>query len=455
MATSADGILQSGSDIFAAGAPGTIANKTATADWSVVKRVAFRFCFVYFTLFCVSTQIIGSLFPNPLYYITPIGDRWPMRQLTAWTARHVFHVAHPLLYANTGSGDRTFDWVNAFCLLIIALAATLVWSGLDRKRSHYAALYRWFRLGIRFALASELFSYGVNKIIPNQMPFPSLTRLLEPYGNFSPMGTLWFSVGASHAYEVLTGCAETLGGILLVAPRTTTLGALVALADMIYVFTLNMTFDVPVKLFSFHLILLALFVLAPDIGRLSTFFFTNRTVNARPEARSFRSLRANRIALAVQLIFGAYLIVTCAYGSIQGWRQYGDGRPKSALYGIWNVEEMSIDGVVRSPLTTDKDRWRRVVFDFVNATSFQQMDDTFIGYASTIDSSKGTLTLTRYRDPKWKALFTYERPAPDQLMLNGSMDGHKIDAKLALFDRSKFTLVSRGFHWISEFPFNR
>ncbi len=78
----------------------------------------------------------------------------------------------------------------------------------------------------------------------------------------------------------LLGAAETLGGILLLAPRTTTLGALVCLADMIQVFMLNMTYDVPVKLFSFHLILFSLFLLAPEANRLLGFFFTDRAVGS-------------------------------------------------------------------------------------------------------------------------------------------------------------------------------
>ena len=76
------------------------------------------------------------------------------------------------------------------------------------------------------------------------------------------MGVLWSSIGSSPAYESFAGCAELLGGILLIVPRTTTLGALVCLADMTQVFMLNMTYDVPVKLLSFHLILLSLFLLA-------------------------------------------------------------------------------------------------------------------------------------------------------------------------------------------------
>jgi hypothetical protein len=35
------------------------------------------------------------------------------------------------------------------------------------------------------------------------------------------------------------------------------------------------------------------------------------------------------------------------------------------------------------------------------------------------------------------------------------MEGHQVHMRLQLFDRQKFELVSRGFHWIQEYPFNR
>jgi hypothetical protein len=106
-----------------------------------------------------------------------------------------------------------------------------------------------------------MLSYGMIKAIPLQMPAPGLTRLLEPFGRFSPMGVLWYSIGASRPYEIFAGCAELAGGILLFIPQTATLGALICLADSIQIFTLNMTYDVPVKPFSFHLIVLSLFPL--------------------------------------------------------------------------------------------------------------------------------------------------------------------------------------------------
>ena len=418
-------------------------------------RVAFRFCFTYFILFSLSNQIFGGLFLIPKVEIPDPGTIWPMRQITFWAAKHIFRVTHDLVYTGSGSGDKTFDWVQVFCLVVIALIVTAVWSMLDRRRENYSTMYKWFRLFVRFALASEMFLYGFDKMIPLQMPFPFLTKLIEPYGNFSPMAVLWYSVGASSAYEIFAGSAEVLGGVLLLAPRTTTLGALVCLADMIQVFMLNMTYDVPVKLFSFHLILFAVFLLAPDLRRLVTFFFGDRATPPSAHPQLFRTARANRIAVAAQILLGVYLIGMNLYQGRQNWYEYGGGRPKSALYGIWNVEQMSIDGTVHPALLDDKDRWRRVVFELTTRTTFQKMDETYTGYGSAIDEKAKTLTLTKSDDAKWKASFGFERPAADELVLDGTMDGHKIHAQMKLFDRKQFTLVNRGFHWINEYPFQR
>jgi hypothetical protein len=378
-----------------------------------------------------------------------------MRQIILWTAAHIFRISQPLVYTDSGSGDKTFDYVEAFCLAIIASIVAIIWSALDRKRPNYITLHKWFRLFLRFALASEMFLYGMDKVIPLQMPFPILTKLLEPYGNFSKMGVLWSSIGASPAYEIFGGCAEMFGGILVIFPRTSMFGALVCLADLTQVFTLNMTYDVPVKLFSFHLILMALFLLAPELPRLANFFFLHRPADPSTQPPLFAARRANRIAVAVQVVFGILLIAANVYTSVKAWHTYGGARPKSALYGIWNVDQLSIDGQLRSPLLTDYDRWRRVIFDFTDGVTFQRMDDSFTRFAAVIDANARTIALTKPSDKNSNAALTYVRPAPDQLILDGTMDSHKVHMQLQLFDRNKFMLVNRGFHWIQEYPFNR
>jgi hypothetical protein len=425
--------------------------------WSLGLRVVFRFCFVYFGLYCIYTQIFGGLISIPKMESIELSSFWPIRQITFWTAAHVFHAQLPLIYTGSGSGDKTFDWVLAFCLLVFAAAASAVWSVLDSRRENYVSLHKWFRLFLRFALASQMVGYGMAKVIPMQMPFPYLTRLVEPFGNFSSMGVLWASIGASPAYEMFAGSAELLGGILLILPWTTItmIGALVCAADMTQVFMLNMTYDVPVKLFSFHLLLMALFLLAPEFQRLADFFFRNRNVAPSSQPDLFRTRRANRIAITAQIAFGIWMVGTAAYGGWTDWHTYGGGRPKSALYGIWSVDELSIDGQLRSPLLTDYDRWRRAIFDFPTAMAFQRMDDSFARYGASINLNDKTLALTKSGDKTWTASFTFQRIVQDQLILDGNMDSHRIHMRLHLIDRGSFLLVNNRFHWIQEYPVNR
>ncbi len=422
--------------------------------WGLASRVAFRFCFVYFGLFSLATSIITRLFsysriPDP-------ATLRPLRQLIFWTAAHILHVRATLAFGyKSGSQDDMFGWVLAFCLLVISVLATGIWSILDRRRENYVKLYKWFRLFIRFSLAGQMLNYGMFKVIPLQMPFPHLPRLVEHFGDFSPMGVLWSSVGASPAYEIFAGCGEVVGGLLLIVPRTATFGALVCLAEMIQIFVLNMTYDVPVKLFSFHLILLSVLLLAPDLPRLINFFFFNRITAPSAQAQLFSTRRANRIAFTVQILFGLWLMGMNAYCDRQDWYIHGGGQPKSPLYGIWDVDQQTIDGQLRSPLLNDYGRWRRVIFDFPARVTFQRMDDSFVRHPATLNVKDKTLVLNDDVDKNWKANFTFAREAPGQLTLDGNLDGHETHLQLRLVDINKFVLVNRGFHWIQEHPFNR
>src|SRR5215831_19246898 len=230
------------------------------ARWRLTTRIAFRFCLLYFVLYVVCTQMLRGLLSPPFPMPLNFGIKPPVSSVVMWVIRRVFHDNRTLAMVG-GSGDKLYDWVLTLCLLVTAVFLTVVWSVFDRRRAHYTRLHRAFRVFLRFALGSTLVEYGATKAIPLQMPYPQLTRLLEPYGRFSPMGVLWYSIGASRPYEIFTGCVELLAGILLFVPRTQLLGASVALATTVQIFTLNMTYDVPVKLLSFHLVLMSLVLL--------------------------------------------------------------------------------------------------------------------------------------------------------------------------------------------------
>jgi hypothetical protein len=227
------------------------------------------------------------------------------------------------------------------------------------------------------------------------------------------------------------------------------LGAMISLADMTQVFVLNMAYDIGLKQISFHLILLSLLLLAPEFSRLANFFFWNRPVNPSSQPALFRSNRANRLAVVAQLVVGLYLLATYGYINWTYWHAAGDRSPRSALYGIWDVEELSIDGQLRSPVLNDYDRrWRRAIFDVPSNMAFQRFDDSFARYGVSINPYSKTIALTKGGSKNWKATFAFERPASDRLILDGEMDGHKIRARLQLAERDTFRLLNSSFRWI-------
>ena len=127
----------------------------------------------------------------------------------------------------------------------------------------------------------------------------------------------------------------------------------------------------------------------------------------------------------------------------------GGGSPKSALYGIWDVEQLSIDGQMRSPLLNDYDRrWRRVIFDAPNRIVFQRTDDSFAHYGVSIDVNRQSIALTKGNSRSWQAGFTFRRPTAGHLILDGDMDRYKIHMELQLVEFDSFRLLNSGFRWI-------
>ena len=125
------------------------------------------------------------------------------------------------------------------------------------------------------------------------------------------------------------------------------------------------------------------------------------------------------------------------YGAWDAFHKYGPGRPKPDLYGIWDVEQVTMDGQSRPPLLTDTVRWRRLIVDFPEFIQVQRMDDTRTGYTASIDSKARTLALTDAKNKNWKAQFGFQRPSPAQLVLGGSIDGHPVRMELRRLGRNK------------------
>jgi hypothetical protein len=292
--------------------------------WGPAKRVIFRLVFAYLVLYNL---------PFPLSLIPAVAQPYQVfwDAVVPWVGRHVFGVE--ITVRPNGSGDTTYNYVQVFCFAVVAVAATVLWTLLARKRAGYPRLHEWLRIYVRFSLAAAMITYGAVKVIKSQFPDPPLDRLLQPFGDASPMGLLWTFMGASHSYNVFAGAGEMLGGLLLTTRRTTLLGALVSIGVLGNVAMLNFSYDVPVKLYSCHLLFMAAFLVAPALRRLADLFVLGRGVGPGDTRPLLRNRWLNGGALVLRTVLVAGFVGWWLVQAQQMRQLYGDLRPRPPLYG--------------------------------------------------------------------------------------------------------------------------
>ncbi len=425
---------------------------TAAASWSFTQKLLFRFFLILFLLY---------IFFNPngvLPYSDSVFNFYipPFHKLMVWIAKNILPISYPVTVFTNGSGDTTYDYVVIFFITAMALVAALVWSILDKRTKAYNKLFYWFRVIVRYYVAITMFSYGFVKVFKLQFPFFSPDRLLEPYGDSSPMGLAWNFLGFSRGYNYVMGLAELLSGILLLFRRTTTLGALVTLAVAGNIMAINYCFDVPVKLLSTALVVMSLFLLAKDIHRLMNFFILNRPAQAANiSAPVFRKKWQNILLCVLKYALIVYVIIINIQQALSAMKQYGEAAPKPPLHGIYNIETFVRNKDTLAPLTTDTTRWDQLIVSYPGYAFIKMMNDSTRGFAFSADTVEKKIEMFSYRDTTKKSNFVYNFPQKNALRLIGKLNGDSVVIQMNKYDLNNFRLINRGFRWVNEYPFNR
>jgi len=71
------------------------------------------------------------------------------------------------------------------------------------------------------------------------------------------------------------------------------------------------------------------------------------------------------------------------------------------------------------------------------------------------DIATGTVVLTALDGSPPRLSLVADRPAPDLLMLTGPIEAGVAEIRLRRIDTENAPLMTRGFHWINEAPYNR
>jgi len=306
----------------------------------------------------------------------------------------------------SGSGDKTYDYVLLLLLFLSAIAGTILWSILDKKKRDYENLNYWFLTLTRYFLGYQMIYYGLFKILPIQFGEIAFWRLLQPYGDSSPMGFAWTFLGYSKGYNLFMGLAEFIGGVLLFHKKTRLLGGLVLIPVITNIVAINFFYDIPVKLFSSELLFMAFIVVAPDVKRILNFVVFNKPTESVLFNAPFQNKKWMLGASMIKWTFVFFVLYnTIAYTSdLHKTRQN-----KPELYGMYEVTSFISNGEVVQPVLTDDKRWRYVFFEYPNTIQFAIMDKSRFGLNSEIDSATNTIALTEFQDSTQVYLMNFKK----------------------------------------------
>ncbi len=455
-----------------------VAVATSPAAWSPGMRVAFRITFLYFFCFIVAGAngtlfnvfpVVGGWIEGKLH--------WPLNQLSEFVGQRLFHLTGIAAHWHASdSGDTAMNWIHDGLVLALAVTGGILWTVVshlrNKGRADYRMLYGWLRFFLRLTCGMFMVGYGLAKVFPFQMPPPSVAILTEPAGNMAPMTFLWNLIGMSPVYEIICGSAEVLGGILLLYRRTALLGALFSSFVLTNVVLYNFCYDVPVKLFAVNLLLGCIYLALPDAVSLGRFFWSHRP--AAPTAAWVPPIdrRAGRIAILVtEIVFAvAFLVVQPIFMTI-GWRQMQAAlRTPSPLVGAWHLDATHpASGAFIDPEGVS-------ITDLYVAPSnraYTRSTDGELWLSGVdLDAKKHTVRINCYfiAEP---TNYAWQLSDADHLVLTSvAPDAPKPDPKhppakpAAAFTPAVLTLtrtptpahyplLERGFHWISEWRYER
>lgn len=416
--------------------------------WTKLGKIGFRFSFIYFLLIVVFQN-------NGAFPFFELIAKYPiqlMQKLALWFGENVVGIPYVINAGPNGSGDTTFDYLIVLIVFLIALFGTLIWSVIDNKRNNYNTLYYWLTTAVRFYVGLMLINYGLIKIIQLQFSAPGFYRLLQNYGDSSPMGLAWTFLGFSEGYNMFMGIAEVLAGLLLFR-RTLTFGAVITLMTTMNVMAVNYFYDIPVKILSTHLVIMTLFLLSRDIKKVMLYLVTNIQVEKLTPIKRPKLNKGINIGLNVlKGLIVAYVLGYGFYNCLERKSQRLAAQ-NPQLYGLYEVNNFVINGDTITNYKSDK-LWKNIRFEREGAVQVEKMNKKRDYYRIEIDSVSQKIKFYTSRSGSDYFDFNYSTN-DDTLDFNFIHKNDTISGQTKRLDKSDFSLTNRGFNWISEYPFNR
>lgn len=412
--------------------------------WNPIRKFAFITLATYVFLYAMSNQFVLTFLFDMLW-----------QQVVPWVGSNILQLPEEITIFTNGSGDTTYNYVSLLVQLAIALIVAILVTFIDGERENYSKLFHWLVVLIRYYIIFQMVTYGVAKIFYMQFRTPSFDRLITLYGDSSPMGILWTFMGFSKGYTMFTGFGEFVGGLLLLFRKTRTLGAMMVFAVMVNVMALNFFYDVPVKILSSHLVFFALILIAIDGKRLVNMLVLNQATTPIDIAPNFENLKAEKITNISKWVLVIGAIGYSFYQTNSMRNKYIKGPDDIPLYGLYDVKTFVKNNDTLPANINDSARWHYLAIEWPNRATVYDMTKQKSRVNLEIDAEKQSVVFSKRGQEEPLGTLFYSYPDSAHFNLEGIYDGDSLLIQTSIKSKEDFLLMNRGFHWVSEYPFNR
>lgn len=366
-----------------------------------------------------------------------------------WLCKNIFQYQQVEYIKMTGSGDTALDYWVVIVNIILAAVIALVVLLTDKKQRTFKDLHWFTVVVVRYYVAMIMLSYGFTKLHNGQFPANSIGRLEEKVGDMSPMGLVWTIMGASAGYTFVSGLLEAIGGLLLLFRRTKTFGALFSMTVMINVVLLNFFYDVPVKIFSSHIVLFCAFIVSGDAIALYRFFVLHQ-----PSQLRFQKRTADKKWKRITLSSFKWLVVAFFIFISSSMLFYTP--PAVPIEGTYTVEKFIINNQEVPSCSNDSVGWKKLLINASGRTDIILNNDSTKAFQSVADTGKKILTIRETeRDNDNIYAYLHYNVQKDSIIFTGNVGPDSVKIKTIIKRKADYRLNKRGFHWINEYPFNR
>lgn len=405
-----------------------------------------RFILIYLVLYIYpyGFEYIMELTPDDISFWTPI-TTWFGETFLGWE----FNPKRLMK-----GFDSKYDYSRFLLIAILSILIAFIW-GFLRGRFQRIPVKSWIITIIRYHVGLTLILYGLAKVLVLQFGEMDLLTLEGKMGSFTGMGFLWKFMSYSPFYTAATGYVEVIGGLLLLFRGTTFLGSLISFIAMVNVVIIDIGYDVSVKMFAIHLLLMVFVLVAYNTRRILQFSL-NRTNITPVKYESLIPSRFRKLQYGLKAGIILYFAISQFY--FQGKRvdRRNTQNEAPSLTSVYFVNDQTANGI---PLNDDyfpeELKWKAI---FINGSSYlknslviENKEGRRRYFSTKTDTVNKTITFYPFRGSEDDTnTFNYEKLDGKGVRFEGIYQGDTLSITTESKSKEEYQLIKNKIKWIRD-----